>query len=175
MATACTLRPRKPKAEQPAGQIPTELFFNVPPDRPAALVVLGKPALQVPGDDLIERRSLRPSTGIPLLGSLSPRDGCCPLAWTLSTGRDHGDTQLSEVPHSESGYRGHQGQRAVAVAGTMEAETSVRVASPLTFVTRLPTSPACTHQIMQTRNQWRASPLGGLGKRQKPQGKREAC
>ena len=32
----------------------------------------------------------------------------------------------------------------------MEAETSVRVASPLTFVTRLPTSPACTHQIMQT-------------------------
>ena len=41
----------------------------------AALVVLGKPALQVPGDDLIERRSLRPSTGIPLLWSLSPRGG----------------------------------------------------------------------------------------------------
>jgi len=75
MATACTLRPRKPKAEQPAGQIPTELFFNVMPDWRAALVVLGKPALQVPGDDLIERRSLRPSTGITLLWSLSPRGG----------------------------------------------------------------------------------------------------
>ncbi len=67
MAAVCTLRPRKPKAKQPAGQIPTELFFNMMPDRPAALVVLGKPALQVPGDDLIERRSLRPPTGIPLL------------------------------------------------------------------------------------------------------------
>jgi hypothetical protein len=67
MATACALRPRKPEAEQPAGQIPTELFFNMMPDRPATLFVLGKPALQVPGDDLIERRSLRPPTGIPLL------------------------------------------------------------------------------------------------------------
>jgi len=44
------------------------------PDLPAALVVLGKPALQVPGDDLIERRSLRPPTGIPLLWNRSPRD-----------------------------------------------------------------------------------------------------
>jgi hypothetical protein len=75
MATACALCPRKPKAEQPAGQIPTKLFFNMPPDWPAALVVLGKPALQVSGDDLIERRSLRPPTGITLLWSLSPRGG----------------------------------------------------------------------------------------------------
>jgi hypothetical protein len=67
MAAACALCPRKPKAEQPAGQIPTKLFFNMMPDRPAALVVLGKPAVQVPSDDLIERRSLRPSTGITLL------------------------------------------------------------------------------------------------------------
>jgi hypothetical protein len=75
MAAACAVRPRKPKAEQPAGQIPTELFFNMMPDRSAALVVLGKPTLQVPSDDLIERRSLRPSTGITLLWSLSPRGG----------------------------------------------------------------------------------------------------
>jgi hypothetical protein len=75
MATACALRPRKPEAEQPAGQIPTELFFNMMPEWPAALVALGKPALQVPSDDLIERRSLRPSTCITLLWSLSPRDG----------------------------------------------------------------------------------------------------
>ena len=75
MATACTLRPRKPKAEQPAGQIPTELFFNMMPEWPAALVALGKPALEVPRDYLIERRSLRPSTGITLLWSLSPRGG----------------------------------------------------------------------------------------------------
>jgi hypothetical protein len=32
----------------------------------------------------------------------------------------------------------------------MEAETSVRAASPQPFVTRLPTSPACTHDAMQT-------------------------
>jgi len=32
----------------------------------------------------------------------------------------------------------------------MEAETSERVALPQLFVTQLPTSPACTHQIMQT-------------------------
>jgi hypothetical protein len=75
MAAACALCPRKPKAEQPAGQKPTELFFNMMPDRRAALVVLGKPALQVPCDDLIERRSLRPPTGITLLWSLSPRGG----------------------------------------------------------------------------------------------------
>jgi len=82
------------------------------PDRLAALVVLGKPALEVPGDDLIERRSLRPPAGIMLLWSLSPRGRYCPLAWTLETGRDHGNTRLSEVPHSESGcQRGHQGQR----------------------------------------------------------------
>ena len=74
MAAAKAPRLRKPKAKQPAGQIPTELFFNMMPDRPAALVVLGKPALQVPGDDLIERRSLRPPTGIPLLWNRSPRD-----------------------------------------------------------------------------------------------------
>ena len=49
MATGCAVRPCKPKAKQPAGQIPTELFFNIIPDRPAALVVLGRPALQVPG------------------------------------------------------------------------------------------------------------------------------
>jgi hypothetical protein len=73
MAAAKAPRLRKTKTDQPAGQIPTELFFNMMPDRPAALVVLGKPALQVPGDDLIERRSLRPSTGITLLWSLSPR------------------------------------------------------------------------------------------------------
>jgi len=51
-----------------------ELFFNMMPDLPAALVALGKPALQVPGYDLIERRSLRPPTGIPLLWTRSPRD-----------------------------------------------------------------------------------------------------
>jgi hypothetical protein len=121
MAATCALCPRKPKAEQPTGQKPTELFFNMMPDRPAALVVLGKPALQVPCDDLIERRSLRPPTGITLLWRLSPRGGCCPLGWTLATGRDHGDTRLSEVPHSESGCRGHEGQRAVAVTGTRMA------------------------------------------------------
>jgi len=49
VAAVCAPRPRKPKAKQPAGQIPTELFFNIIPDRPAALVVLGRPALQVPG------------------------------------------------------------------------------------------------------------------------------
>jgi hypothetical protein len=47
--------------------MPTKLFSNMMPDRPAALVVFGKPALQVPGDDHIERRSLSPPTGIPLL------------------------------------------------------------------------------------------------------------
>lgn len=86
----------------------------MPPDWPAALLVLSKPTLQMPCDDLIERCSLRPPTGITLLWSLSPRDGRCPLAWTLLAGRDHGDARLSEVPHSESGYRGHQGQRTVA-------------------------------------------------------------
>jgi len=45
------------------------------PDRPAALLALGKPAFQVLGDDLIERRSLRPPTGIPLLWTGPPRDG----------------------------------------------------------------------------------------------------
>jgi len=45
------------------------------PDWRTALVVLGKPAVQVPGYDLIERRSLRPPTDKPLLWSLSPRDG----------------------------------------------------------------------------------------------------
>ncbi len=74
MATDCAVRPCKPKAEQPAAQKPTELFFNMMPDRPAALVALGKPALQVPCDDLIERRSLRPPTGITLLWNRSPRD-----------------------------------------------------------------------------------------------------
>ena len=99
----------------------SEVITRGLPDRPAALVVLGKPALQVPCDDLIERRSLRPPTGITLLWRLSPRGGCCPLGWTLATGRDHGDTRLSEVPHSESGCRGHEGQRAVAVTGTRMA------------------------------------------------------
>jgi len=45
------------------------------PEWPAALVVLGKPALEVPRDYLIERRSLRPSTGITLLWTGPPRDG----------------------------------------------------------------------------------------------------
>jgi hypothetical protein len=49
MATACALRPRKPEAKQPAGQIPMKLVFNMMPDRLAALVAFGKPALQVPG------------------------------------------------------------------------------------------------------------------------------
>ena len=63
-AAACALCPRKPKAVQHAGQIPTKLFFNMPPEWPAGLVVLGKPALKMLGDVLIERRLLRPSTGI---------------------------------------------------------------------------------------------------------------
>jgi hypothetical protein len=48
--------PRKPKAEQPAGQIPTKLFFKMPPDWPVALVVFSKPALQVRGDSLRNTR-----------------------------------------------------------------------------------------------------------------------
>jgi len=50
-------------------------FNPMPPDRPAALVALGKPALQEPSDELIERRPLRPSTGITLLWTGPPRDG----------------------------------------------------------------------------------------------------
>ena len=75
MAAVCALRPRKPKTEHPAGQVAAELLFNMMPDRSAVLVVLGKPALQVLGDELIKRRPLGTPTGIPLLWTLTPRVG----------------------------------------------------------------------------------------------------
>ena len=47
------------------------------------------------------------------------------LAWREMTGRNHGDARLSEVPHSESGRRGQEGQRRGPYAGTLMEGKSV--------------------------------------------------
>ena len=52
---------------------------------------------------------------------------------TLETGRNHRDARLSEVPHAESGRRGHEGQRRKPSAGTLMAGKSV-LRLPLSLV-----------------------------------------
>jgi len=57
---------------------------------------------------------------------------------------------FQRCPTLKADARGHAGQRAVAVAGTISLETSVRAASPQPFVTWLPTLHARNCHVMQT-------------------------
>ena len=109
-------------------------------------------------DDLPFSVPARPKK--PLSTVAKPRHTCPSLLPTLANIPDCKQRDGSTATTATLGFQrcptlkadagAIRGQRAVAVAGTMEAETSVRVASPQLFVTRLATSPACTHQIMQT-------------------------
>jgi len=68
---------------------------------------------------------------------------CCRASMSAAASRSCGAL-------SESGCQSHEGQRDLAVASTVQSETSVRAASPQPFFTQLPTLPARTRHVMQT-------------------------
>ena len=80
LATATTPYPCKPETEQSTGKIPAELRLNMAADWLAVRIMLGQPALEVLGDDCIERGLLWSATDIPLPRWLTPRHGRRPLA-----------------------------------------------------------------------------------------------
>ena len=98
LATATTPCPCKPKPKESTGKIPAELRLNMAADWLAVRIMLGQPALEVLGDDCIERGPLWSATDIPLPRCLTPPDPWRPLAWRLLAGRNHGAARLSEVP-----------------------------------------------------------------------------